>query len=505
MKAIFQKSPKPNTNSNYALGNVQTTQAVAPQSKGYLRVLLPLTAMVLLITYVETMLLPGIPVIQNYFSITPTIASWITTGALIVGAAISPLAGKLADLRGKKNLILIVLTFYTIGVGIAGFSTSIYMLLFARAIQGVGFAMTPLSLAVICDTVPKEKMATAQGVIGGVAIIGLMLGDILGALVVQDLGWRYAFYTAFALSVVLFVFIVKVIKRDIPCAEGKLDFAGVSMLSAGIVLLLLWLTEGPILGWLSVETLVFLIPGLVLIGCFFVFENKTTSPLIQMSLLRTRNILVANIIGLVYCIATFTITYATIYFAELPKPFGLGLNVIFTGLTFVPASIVTLLAAPLVGRMMPKVGPKPVLFAGSFVMILSFIILIAGRSSFAGLALVVALAYSGVTTAAIASTNMLAMAWPKDSTAVGQGVNQMLKSLGQGIGPVIATAIMASFTAPLISTIGGKSVVVSQLPTSTAFNVLSIAGIAFVLVIMVTGLATKNYTFKGQDQQDAGW
>jgi MFS family permease len=277
------------------------------------------------------------------------------------------------------------------------------------------------------------------------------------------------------------------------------------MLSAGIVLLLLYLTEGPLLGWLSVETFAFLIPGLALTGYFFAFENKTTSPLIQMSLLRTRNILVANIIGLTYSIATFIITYATIYFAELPKPFGLGLNVISTGLTFVPASLGSMLLALIVGKMVPKVGPKPMILVGSFAMILSFIMLIVGRSSFAGLALVVVLAYSGVTTVAIASTNMLAMAWPKEATAVGQGVNQMLKSFGQGIGPVIATAIMASFTAPLISTIGGQAVIVSQLPASMAFNVLSIAGVAFVLVIMVTGFATKNYTFNSQDQKDAGW
>jgi len=488
---------------NDSVGKAQITEPAAKQ--GYFKVLLPLTAMVLLITYVETMLLPGIPVIQNYFGVTPTVASWITTSALIVGAAISPLAGKLADLRGKKNLILIVLTFYTVGVGLAGFSTSIYMLLFARAIQGIGFAMTPLSLAVICDVFPKEKMATGQGVIGGIAIVGLVLGDVLGALVVQDLGWRYAFFTALVLSVVFFVFVVKVVKKDAPCCQGKLDFTGVGMLSAGIVLLLLYLTEAPIVGWLSIEAFGFLIPGLFLICYFFFFESKTTGPLIQMSALRTRNILVANVIGSVFSVATFIMTYATIYYAELPKPFGLGLDVIFTGLTFLPASIVSMAVALVAGKTLPKMGPKPMIFAGSFVMLLSFVVLAVGRSSFAGLALVVVFGYSGVAAVAIAATNMLAMAWPKDATAVGQGVNQMLKSFGQGIGPVIATAVMASFTAPLISNVDGQAVVIGQLPASLAFGILSIVGVVLVLAIMVTGLVIKNYTFKSEDQQDAGW
>src|SRR5208283_5046392 len=126
-----------NINSNQAPGNTQPAESATPQSQGYLRILLPLTAMVLLIQYVETMLLPGVPVIQNYFSTTEPLAAWITTAYLIAGVAISPLAGQLGDFHGKKTLILIVLTFYTAGVGIAGFSTSIYMLLFARALQGI--------------------------------------------------------------------------------------------------------------------------------------------------------------------------------------------------------------------------------------------------------------------------------------------------------------------------------------------------------------------------------
>lgn len=496
---------KVEVNQNTKPGGTKESTKAATQTKGYLKTLLPLTAIVLLITYIETMLLPGIPVIQNYFGVTPTVASWITTGSLIVGAAISPLAGKLADLRGKKNLILIVLTFYTIEVGIAGFSTSIYMLLLARAIQGIGFAMTPLSLAVICDVFPKEKMAMGQGVIGGVAIIGLVLGDVLGALVVQDWGWRYAFYTAFALSVVFFVLVAKVTKKDTPCCKGTMDFTGICVVSAGIVLLLLYLTEAPTVGWLSLEAFAFLIPGVILIVYFFFFENKTSNPLIQMNLLRTRNIFIANLIGLVFSVATFILTYATIYFAELPKPFGLGLDVISTGLTFLPASIVSMAVALFAGKVLPKIGPKPVIFAGSLVMLLSFVMLFFGRSSFAGLALVVVFGYSGVAAVAIAATNMLAMAWPKDATAVGQGVNQMLKSFGQSIGPVIATAIMASFTAPLISDIIGSSVVVGNLPSAMAFSVLSVVGIASVLVILAVGLATKNYTFNSQGQQDAGW
>jgi len=103
--------------------------------KGYpIRALLALTATVLLVSYVETMILPGVPVIQKDLSTTATIASWITSIVLLVGAIVSPLFGKFGDIYGKKKIIIVTLAFYTAGVAIAGFSTSIYFLLLARAI-----------------------------------------------------------------------------------------------------------------------------------------------------------------------------------------------------------------------------------------------------------------------------------------------------------------------------------------------------------------------------------
>ena len=103
------------------------------------------------------MVIPGIPAIQKDFASTPTISSWITSAYLIVGAAVSPLFGKLGDSYGKKKMFLVSLVFYMAGVGMAGFSPSIYFLLAARALQGIGFAIIPLSLAIISETFPEKR------------------------------------------------------------------------------------------------------------------------------------------------------------------------------------------------------------------------------------------------------------------------------------------------------------------------------------------------------------
>ena len=125
---------------------------------------------------------------------------------------------------GRRRMVLVSLGFYTFGVGIAGFSPSIYFLLFSRAVQGVGFAIVPLSLAIITDTFPKEKIAAAQGVISGTFAIGAAAGLIIGSYVVQDLGWQYAFHSAFVLSIVLAIIVWRVIKPDVPGPSRSVDF-----------------------------------------------------------------------------------------------------------------------------------------------------------------------------------------------------------------------------------------------------------------------------------------
>ena len=319
-----------------------------------MKVLLTVTAVSLLVNYVETMVIPGIPAIQADLSTTQTIASWITSAFLIVGAAVAPVFGKLGDIYGKKKIFLTVLLFYIAGVGLAGFATNIYMLIASRAIQGIGFAIVPLGLAIITDIFPREKVATAQGIISGTFAIGAAAGLVIGAYVVEDLSWQWAFHSAFILSIILFVLVAKMLKKDQPGIKSKIDIAGATMLMSGIVLVLLYLTEAPNLGWLSLENIAFLVPGLILVIAFFIFENKIASPLIQLNLLKIRNVLVANIVGIISSLAMFLLFFAVVYYARQPPPYGLGLDTISTGLTLAPATLVMLVVGPVMGRLVTK-------------------------------------------------------------------------------------------------------------------------------------------------------
>jgi len=460
-------------------------------SNHQVRALMAMVGVALLLNYVETMIIPGVPVIQRDFSTTESLVSWITSAFLIVGSAVSPLFGKLGDSYGKKRMFLAALVFYTAGVGVAGFSNSIYFLIVARAVQGIGFAIVPLALAIIAETFPRERIATAQGVVSATFAIGAALGLIIGSYVVQDLGWQWAFHTAFLLSVVLFAVVAKFLPSGHPGSRLKVDYETVILLMAGVSLVLLYLTEGPYEGWTNPYNLGALGVGAVLTAAFFIAESRKSNPLIPLHLLRIRNVLVANMTGILSGWGMFMLFFAVIYYTEDPTPLGLGLDVISAGLTIAPATAVMLVAGPGLGRIVAKYGPKPAMILGGVVAIAGFSLFVFNRATTTDVMLDTAVSLVGAVGIIIPIVNMVSVSLPAETVATGLGLNTMLRNIGGAIGPVVATTIMSSYAVTLSTPAGQFS-----FPTATAFDYVFYLGIAAMIAVVAFSFATKNYVFR---------
>src|SRR5437867_1038640 len=223
------------------------------------KTLVILSCLGLIAMYAETMVLPAIPDFIRDFNISYSTSSWILSSYLIAGAVMTPIAGKLSDIYGKKKILLVILTVYCFGILAAGFADSIAFMLAARIAQGVVVSIFPIAFGVIREVFPMKKLAVAQSVFSSTFSGGAVVGLMVGAGIIQNYGWHATFFSMLPVSVALILVILRFIhiKRaeSVPPADSmeaisakntsqanaglmQIDLKGILTLAATIVLFL---------------------------------------------------------------------------------------------------------------------------------------------------------------------------------------------------------------------------------------------------------------------------
>ena len=198
----------------------KTLQPSSPSTKipaSAWKILAILSCIATMVMYAETMLIPAIPDLIKDFNVSYSTSAWILTTYLLVGAVMTPISGKLSDIYGKKKMLLIIMIIYLAGVSIAGFATSIYFLIIARAIQGVGMSMFPIAFSIIRDQFPREKISIGQGVITSMFASGAVIGLSVGGTIIKHYGWEATFFSIIPVAVALLIIIWRFVHVD----EGK--------------------------------------------------------------------------------------------------------------------------------------------------------------------------------------------------------------------------------------------------------------------------------------------
>ena len=178
------------------------------------KVLAILSCIATMVMYAETMLIPAIPDLIKDFHVSYSMSSWILTAYLVAGAVMTPIAGKLSDIYGRKKILLIIMVIYAVGVSLSAFATNIYFMIVARAIQGIGMSMFPIAFGIVRDVFPREKISIGQGVITSMFASGAVIGLAVGGIIIQNYGWRSTFFTIIPIAIVLLLIIRRFINVD---------------------------------------------------------------------------------------------------------------------------------------------------------------------------------------------------------------------------------------------------------------------------------------------------
>jgi MFS family permease len=430
-------------------------------------VLLILAAMAIMVTYVETMVLPAFSNFESFFHVTDasTIA-WILSAYLLVGVVVTPIFGKLGDMYGKKRMLLIAMGVYAVAVSLAGFTPQIgaafglsrpdqiYGLITVRAIQGVGLAMFPLGFAMLPEVFPPARVGQAQGVLSGMFAAGAAAGLVGGGWIAQTYGWQLTYHTVIPIAITVFILALVYIRESTIRYARAIDFPGIISLGAGLAFLMLGITEGAYWGWTSFSAVSFHgvawgVPEFFLLaaaffGIFLYWEPRAPSPVVSFQSLKQRNIAVSNINGVLVGMTMFLLFTVLIILGEYPAP-GLHLGELHAALILVPAVIGMMVFGPFLGRAISRFGPKPIMILGFLLIILGAVgLVVFNRTTLEIGAFAVPLMVGNVGVL-IAMTNVIVLSVDPKTMGIQTGMNQTFRTLGSALGPVLVTSILASF------------------------------------------------------------
>ncbi len=173
----------------------------------------------------ETMLIPAIPDIMKEFSVEYNQSAWIFSSFLIVGAVMIPVAGKLSDTYNKTKVLLALFTIYIIGTVAGALSNNFYLLIAARMMQGFSIASIPVAFSVIRDILPVKKLAIGIGILTAAYNGGSVIGILVGASIIENLGWHSTFFSLIPISILLTILIKRLVNvdplRGVETVEGR--------------------------------------------------------------------------------------------------------------------------------------------------------------------------------------------------------------------------------------------------------------------------------------------
>ncbi len=426
----------------------------------------------------QSLVAPALLTIQQDLHTTASGAAWILTAYLLSASVLTPIAGRLGDMLGKKRTLVTVLAVLAAGTALAAASDSIGLMIAGRVIQGAGGAVFPLAFAIIRDEFPRERIPHGIALISAIMGIGGGLGIVLAGPIVQHLSYHWLFWLPLAGVLVAMAGIVIFVPESPFTAPGRIAPGGSVLLAGWLVALLVPVSEGPAWGWTSGRTVGLLCLAALLAAAWVRVESRSAVPLVDMRMMRLRPVWTTNLAALVLGFGMFASFVLVPEFVELPAStgFGFGASVTGAGLFMLPATTGMLLAGPVSGRLSSSVGSRTPLLLGALTSCAAFVILTFAHG--AGFEVYVAMLVMGIGIGfAFASmANLIVESVPLEQTGVATGMNTIVRSIGGAIGSQVSAGI-------LTSTRGGDG-----LPTEHGFTIAFAVAAAALAVGFVVAL-----------------
>ncbi len=394
-----------------------------------------------------------------------TTVSWTISGYVLMIGVLPMGMGRLGDLWGQRRVYLAGLLIFVVASLACGLAQNIEALVIFRVLQGIGAAvMTPGTLAIIIRAFPFEQQGLAIGIYGGISSLGLIAGPVLGGLLVHGTSWRWIFFVNVPLGIVAIAMTILFVPetRDVD-APPPLDWAGLALLSIGLLCILFAFTRAGAAGWLSLSVLGSGVGGIIILCLFAFVERRVRWPLIPLAVFRNRAFMLGCLSFFLYSAALFgSQPYWSLFMQNT-----WGFTPLQGGLAFLPATVLIAILTPFSGIIAQRFRSQIrfLLVLGALITGLSFLYVVftlTPASTYGGGLLPAFLARGfGIPLFSSCATLLIVGAVPKEQSGLASGTLGMARNIGTAFGVAVLSQVFlfkvdAAFP-PLSSSLPPKS------------------------------------------------
>ncbi|WP_280318647.1 MFS transporter [Nocardia wallacei] len=385
----------------------------------------------------------ALPVIRTEMGASLGDLQWFVNAYTLAFASLLLTASALGDRLGRRRVFLAGIAVFTLASAACALATEPWMLITARAVQGLGAAgVMPLSLTLLSVAVPERMRSAAIGIWGGITGLGVAVGPVVGGAVVDGLSWQWIFWLNVPIGLVVLPFVARVLGESFG-GSRRFDPLGL-VLAAGGVLAVVWgVIHGADDGWTSGPVLTALIGGGVLLAALIGWELRTPDPMLPLRLFRSRAFRVSNTTTFTFSVGVFGSIFLLAQFFQVVQ----GYSPLEAGVRTLPWTLAPMVVAPIAGLIVDRVGARTLLTTGQVLLAAALAWMAAvttvevGYGSYVG-PFVLAGIGMGLTFAPSA-TVVMASAAPQDQ-AMASGTNNTLREVGVAMGVAVLASVFAS-------------------------------------------------------------
>jgi len=391
----------------------------------------------------------GLPSLMQAFGASFQSVQWVVLAYLLAITALIVSAGRLADMVGRRPLLLGGIALFTLASVLCGLAPTLWLLIAARAVQGLGAAlMMALTLAFVAETVSKEKTGSAMGLLGAMSAIGTTLGPSLGGFLIAGFGWRAIFLVNVPLGLAAFALAWLALPargKDGEVVQGNFDAIGTVLLALTLAAYALAMTLGR--GHFGAFNIGLLLAAGIGVFLFGVVQTRARNPLIRLARydIRFTASLAMNLV-------VATVMMATLVVAPFYLSRGLGLDAAVVGVVLSTGPLVSALSALIAGRLTDRLGAPRMMVVGLFTLTVGTFLLSLAATKLGVASYVLPIAVTCFGYALFQTSNNAAVM--SDVASAERGVVSGLLNLSRNLGLVTGASLMGAIFA--VASTGGQ-------------------------------------------------